>query len=196
MFCGRCGQRLPASGNFCNVCGAPIAANQPRAQQQQQQQPAQPQLLDVRRTAKKSSGGVWWILLALLVSGGAVVGSLVYTGKLFGPKPPPRPPAVIGKADTENLPPQVTAFTARASRVDSGGSTELTATIVDPENDPYFAWWTSSCGVIAPRADDPARALFLSPSAPGPCAVTLEVQDHEQRRPRRLSYTIVVGGGS
>lgn len=194
MFCGRCGTRLPASGNFCNVCGAPIAANQPR--QPPPPQPPQPQVLDVRRTAKKKSSGVWWILVALLVSGGAVVGSLVYTGKLFGPKKPPRPPPVVGKADTENLPPQVRAFKARESQVVAGASTELTATIVDPENDPYFAWWTSSCGVIAPRSEEPNRAFFLAPSAPGPCAVTLEVQDHELRRPRRLSYTIVVGGGS
>ncbi|HUQ04808.1 MAG TPA: hypothetical protein VM261_20040 [Kofleriaceae bacterium] len=183
MFCGRCGNQLPAVGQFCNVCGAPMAANQPGR-------------IDVIRARPvKKASGVVWVLIALLVAGGAVVGALVYTGQLSGAKQPKGPPAVVGKADTENLPPQVSAFKARDARVDAGGSTELTATIVDPEQDRYFAWWTSSCGVISPRHDDPARALFLAPSTPGPCAVTLEVQDHQRKRGRTLAYTIVVGGG-
>lgn len=191
MFCGRCGNRLPATGNFCNVCGAPIAAGQPA-----RAQTPVPPTLEVRRTATKTSSAALWVVLALLVSGGAVVGSLVYTGTLGGAKKPSRPSPVVGKADTENLPPQVTAFKARESHVAAGASTELTATIADPENDRYFAWWTSTCGVIAPRSADTSRAVFLAPSTAGPCAVTLEVQDHQLRRSRRLSYTIVVGGGS
>jgi hypothetical protein len=157
----------------------------------------QPGRIDVIRAKPvKKGSGVVWVLLALVVAGGAVVGALVYTGQLGGgAKKAKGPRAVVGNADTENLPPQVTAFKAREARVEAGASTELTATIVDPEQDRFYAWWTSSCGVIAPRRDDPARALFLAPSAPGACAVTLEVQDHQRKRGRTLAYTIVVGGG-
>jgi hypothetical protein len=105
------------------------------------------------------------------------------------------PPPVAGEPDTENLPPRLVKLSATAARVDIGGSTALTATIIDPEHDPYYAWWSASCGVIAPRAGASGRALFLAPSTPGPCAITVEIQDHALQRSRRHQYTVLVAGG-
>lgn len=85
---------------------------------------------------------------------------------------------------------------AKATRVLAGASTELTATISDPDKDPYYAWWTASCGIVVPKAGAPYRAVFLAPTTPGPCAITLEVQDHEMHRSQRWQYTIVVTGGA
>jgi len=133
----------------------------------------------------------WFVAGVLVTAGGAAATYWFY----LRPKLEQRIPPTVGKADTENLPPQVTSFVAKASRIEAGSSTVLTATITDPEKDPYYAWWTTSCGVIAPRTQDQGTAIFLAPSTPGPCAVTLEVQDHEQRRTRRLQYTVTVQGG-
>lgn len=135
-----------------------------------------------------------WILVGVALAGvGAGATYLALRGgpgtKSSGPAP------AVGKPDTENLPPRVTRLSAGAQRVEIGGSTSVTATITDPENDPYHAWWSASCGIVAPRAGAPGQALFLAPSEPGSCAITVEVQDHELRRARRVHYTIVVAGG-
>ncbi len=173
MFCGRCGNRLPGQGNFCNVCGAPL----------------QPEQLAPRRRKR----AVWpWIVVGVLVAG--LGGGAAFVA-LRGGSEKPRPPPVVGKPDTENLPPRLVRLSAGAPRVEVGGSTALTATITDPEHDRYYAWWSASCGVIAPRAGEPGRALFLAPATPGPCAITVEIQDHELRRSRRHQYTVMVEGG-
>ena len=67
--------------------------------------------------------------------------------------------------------------------------------IADPEGDAYYAWWTASCGIISPRPGKPGRALFLAPTTPGPCAVSVEIEDQSLSRSRRLQYTIVVAAG-
>lgn len=172
---------MPGQGNFCNRCGAPLAAALPTT-------PAP------RRRSRAPLVLAGLVLVGAGAGGAYVALRGVPGGGDGGAARPKRPPPAIGKPDTENLPPRVVKLTAAASRVEVGGSTSLTATITDPENDPYYAWWSASCGVIAPRAGAPGQALFLAPSTPGPCAITVEIQDHELRRPRRLQYTIVVDG--
>ena len=185
MFCGGCGNQIPTDAKFCNRCGARQVA--PVAQAPVAQVQAQVTLAPKRRSK------ALWIVLATMVVGGGVAAVLIVRGG--GASGPPRPRPVVGKPDTENLPPQVKGFVARDKALEPGGSTELTATIEDPERDPVHAWWSASCGIIAPRADAPTRAVFIAPPTPGPCAITLEVQDHELARTRRLHYTIVVAGG-
>lgn len=173
MRCGSCGREVEAGSRFCGLCGAPVVAA----------------AVAPRRRSRK---GVWITLGLVLAAAGAVVILEATSGKSGSRSGPPAPKGV---AKTENHPPQVTRFTAGSSRVGAGGSTELTATIWDPEGDPYHAWWTSSCGVIAPRRGDASRAIFLAPAGGGACTVTVEVQDHEMRRPSHHRYTILVGGG-
>jgi hypothetical protein len=173
MRCGRCGYEGEADSRFCGRCGAPVAKADPPPRKRR-----------------------WpFAVLALSATAAGLVTTVIIVDRV-SKKPGEKagPPPVVGKADTENLPPQVRSFTARAAKLDAGGSTELSADIWDPEGDPYYAWWSSSCGVIAPRADEPGRALFLAPAAPGACTVTVELKDHEMRRPRALTYTLVVAG--
>jgi hypothetical protein len=156
------------------------------------QKPPAPAPPPAKATRKKSKLPL--VLLALVGVAGVATTIVLIANK--GGKPKGPAPAV-GKADTENLPPQVKSVVAKASRVEGGASTELTAMITDPENDPYHAWWSTSCGgMIVARSDAPGRATFLAPTTPGPCAITLEVQDHEMKRGRRIQYTILVTGGA
>jgi hypothetical protein len=168
--------------------------------------PAKAPPAKAKQPAKKSMLPVVLILAVLLSAGGITTALLIKrraakavatsTGSGSGGAPAvQKPPPTVGKPDQENQPPQVKSFTAKAMRVPAGASTELVATIVDPENDTFYAWWTASCGAVSPRSTMPGHAYFIAPTTPGPCAISVEVQDHEMKRSRRLQYTIEVTGG-
>jgi hypothetical protein len=138
----------------------------------------------------------WWVAPAAAVGGltGALLITVVILDR-FGSSRKPKakgPPPAVGKADTENLPPQVRSFRVAKPKLEPAGSTELVADVWDPEGDPVHAWWEASCGVISPRAGKPGHAIFLAPAEPGPCTVKLALEDHELRRARTLSLTVVV----
>ena len=184
MRCGTCGNELPGAAKFCNKCGTaappPVWPSHPAPEPEAGARRP-------RSAKRKPGGGAKWVALAVLVSGGAITAAVLWKKRGGGE----HGKVAVGKPDTENLPPHVASLTGK-HRLALGESAELVATIVDPEKDPYYAWWTASCGVVASRAGTPGRALFFAPSTPGPCAVTLDLRDRDMHRAQRLQYTIDV----
>ncbi len=175
MRCRGCGNALPDGAKFCNGCGA--------------------------RLAPRSSRRVGLAIFAVLVIGGGVGTGVWMARRTTAPSTATGEPgasaasaafAASGRpAGPDNLPPHLASFTARDRRIAIGASTELTAVISDPDRDAYYAWWSASCGVVAPRAGAPGHALFFAPDTAGPCTITIDVRDHEMLRAQRFHYTIV-----
>ena len=90
----------------------------------------------------------------------------------------------------ENLPPELVSLEAEQPAVAVGGSTALTARVRDAEDDRFYLWWDASCGIVS--ATESGRAIFLAPSEPGTCTVTLQVQDAELQRTREYTYDVQV----
>ena len=103
----------------------------------------------------------------------------------------PDDPAPSGVA-AENLAPELVSLEAEQSAVEANGSTALTVRVRDAEDDPVHVWWDSSCGIVAATSGGGRRAVFLAPGEPGPCTVTVQVQDHELQRSREYAYQLQV----
>ncbi len=104
----------------------------------------------------------------------------------------PGTPGKPGQAEKENLPAEVVSLTAGATEVAVGGATDVTARVVDAENDPFYVYWQSSCGAISADPGQRSQAVFLAPLEPGACRVTVEVAGPGLTRPETRSLDILI----
>lgn len=90
-----------------------------------------------------------------------------------------------------NSAPVITSLTAAAPSVFIGQSTDLAATVTDPDGDPVTLAWSASGGTVAPNAD-PYTALFTAAPVPGMALVTLTATDSKgAATSRALSLAVV-----
>ena len=84
--------------------------------------------------------------------------------------PPPAPPA----PPPANRPPTVTA-SCDPCEVQFGGTSNVTATANDPDNDPLTYRWSAPTGSLEPT--DQASAVWTAPDQAGPVPISVTVDD-------------------
>jgi hypothetical protein len=72
--------------------------------------------------------------------------------------------------------PALESLSPAANPVAANASTTIEAAVRNPDNLPYYLFWTASCGVVAQIPEQRTRAVFLAPPAGGPCRVTVELR--------------------
>lgn len=76
----------------------------------------------------------------------------------------------------QNQPPAITSLTANPTTVTPGGSSTITVSASDPENDPLTYTWTSTGGGLSPTTG-PGPVTWSAPRSPGIYTVTVSVTD-------------------